>query len=505
MTFDGFYRFINSPFFDIFNKEHEKVYQDMTQPLQHYFISSSHNTYLLGDQLASDSSTTAYLRVLRKGCRCVEIDCWDGPDGEPIVYHGHTLTSKILFKNVIKIIHKFAFETTKYPVTLSLENHCSPPQQEKMAFYMRNILKETLLDKTVGGAFSRQLPSPEDLIGKILVKNKKIGALQDTILEGDTDRHGQVGEIVETDSDGDDEEELSQMQRLKASWKKMKSNIKNTLKPKKTTIELAMDLSDLVIYTKAVRFQSFEYSRDNQKFYEMNSLGETKAIKLGRQAACDFMVHTSRFLTRIYPKGSRAFSSNYNPQELWNVGCQMVALNFQTGGLQMDLQDGKFRDNGGCGYILKPVFLRRPERYRFNPNNPYQEIHPIKLDILIISANQIVGSDGVTEKEINPYVQVEIWGVPVDCQQKSTYVIKNNGFNPIWNEILSFSIEVPELALVRFTVEHDSPVTNSIVLGQYTLPFTCMKKGYRNVLLNTREGVEFDVGSLFVNISINRA
>nr|XP_014353016.1 PREDICTED: 1-phosphatidylinositol 4,5-bisphosphate phosphodiesterase zeta-1-like [Latimeria chalumnae] len=385
MTFDGFYRFINSPFFDIFNKEHEKVYQDMTQPLQHYFISSSHNTYLLGDQLASDSSTTAYLRVLRKGCRCVEIDCWDGPDGEPIVYHGHTLTSKILFKNVIKIIHKFAFE------------------------------------------------------------------------------------------------------------------------PKKTTIELAMDLSDLVIYTKAVRFQSFEYSRDNQKFYEMNSLGETKAIKLGRQAACDFMVHTSRFLTRIYPKGSRAFSSNYNPQELWNVGCQMVALNFQTGGLQMDLQDGKFRDNGGCGYILKPVFLRRPERYRFNPNNPYQEIHPIKLDILIISANQIVGSDGVTEKEINPYVQVEIWGVPVDCQQKSTYVIKNNGFNPIWNEILSFSIEVPELALVRFTVEHDSPVTNSIVLGQYTLPFTCMKKGYRNVLLNTREGVEFDVGSLFVNISINRA
>ena len=39
-------------------------------------------------------------------------------------------------------------------------------------------------------------------------------------------------------------------------------------------------------------------------------------------------------LSRIYPKGTRVDSSNYNPQLFWNVGCQMVALNFQTlGGL----------------------------------------------------------------------------------------------------------------------------------------------------------------------------
>lgn len=40
----------------------------------------------------------------------MEVDCWDGPNGEPIVYHGHTFTSKILFKDVISTVEKYAFE-----------------------------------------------------------------------------------------------------------------------------------------------------------------------------------------------------------------------------------------------------------------------------------------------------------------------------------------------------------------------------------------------------------
>lgn len=484
MTQNGFTMYMLSVENDVFNLDHGRVYQDMTRPLPHYFISSSHNTYLTKDQVTSTSSTEPYIRALNQGCRCVELDCWDGDKGEPVIYHGHTLTSKVPFKEVIETISLYAFKVSAYPLILSLENHCSVEQQAVMAKHLRTILGRKLLTKPLGDQLLKELPSPQDLKGYILVKGKT-----------HTPHLGQLGKASSSASFSSSSED------------EQASSIKNKTKngPAKVCSKLSPELAELVVYCRSVQFRGFENMYEISP-NDMSSFCETDALRHIKDSGKLFVRYNSRQLSRIYPSGQRLQSSNYDPQEMWNGGCQMVALNFQTPGEQMDLNQGRFLANGRCGYVLKPSFLCSPSS-NFNPENTGGGPGhiPTQLTIRIISAQQLPKIN--TEKAssiVDPQVWVEIHGVSIDNAKDKTHRIDNNGFNPRWDCTLSFQLQVPELALVRFVVEdHDHTAKNDFV-GQFTLPFPSLRIGYRHVHLLKADGCSLSPATLFIHVKVVR-
>ena len=60
-------------------------------------LTSDYNCNFLGHQWTGKSSVEMYRQVLLSGCRCIELDLWDGKtkEEEPVILHGYTLVPEI--------------------------------------------------------------------------------------------------------------------------------------------------------------------------------------------------------------------------------------------------------------------------------------------------------------------------------------------------------------------------------------------------------------------------
>lgn len=190
------------------------------------------------------------------------------------------------------------------------------------------------------------------------------------------------------------------------------SLLENERKKMERSARVAKEMSDLIIYFSSVPFKD----KDELNYCEMSSFSEAKAEKLFQNNIQTFIKYHRRQISRVYPKGQRLDSSNYNPMPYWHVGSQMVALNYQTPDKPMQINVAKFRDNGRCGYILKPKFLQNE---KFDPNdvNSLVGVDSKSVHIRIIGARHLCKSG---RNVTSPLVEVELLGASYDSGVKHT-------------------------------------------------------------------------------------
>lgn len=188
------------------------------------------------------------------------------------------------------------------------------------------------------------------------------------------------------------------------------SQIETQRRKKERNARVAKEMSDLIIYFRSVPFKDKGWV-----FYEMSSFSETKAEKYFVQQFSQMCIkYHHNQISRVYPRGQRLDSSNFNPISFWNVGSQMIALNYQTADKPMQLNQARFRDNGACGFILKPRFMLNE---RFDPSDPNGLTGVIRKQIVL----RIIGARhlGKSGRNVNSsLVEVELTGASYDAGVK---------------------------------------------------------------------------------------
>ncbi|RCV14668.1 hypothetical protein SETIT_2G443500v2 [Setaria italica] len=482
-----------------------QVHHDMSHPLSHYFIYTGHNSYLTGNQLSSDCSDVPIIKALQRGVRVIELDMWPNSAKDDInILHGRTLTTPVSLIKCLRSIKEYAFVASPYPVIITLEDHLPADLQAKVAEMVLEVFGNTLFYP--GTDHFKEFPSPEELKGRVLLSTKPpkeyLEAKVGTMKEGDADPHPGKGaaddaawgkevpdfqtEIQsankhdddgsdhqrddEEDDDDDDDEEQIMHPHSAPQYKQL-----ITIRAGKPKGSLAAALNS-----------------DPDKVRRL-SLSEQQLAKLAEDHGTEIVRFTQRNILRIYPKGTRVTSSNYNPFLGWVHGAQMVAFNMQGYGRALWLMHGFYKANGGCGYVKKPDFLMQTEPEVFDPRERQPVKKTLKVKVYLGDGWRMDFKQTHFDQYSPPdfYARVGIAGVPADSMMKKTRAIEDN-WVPVWEEEFTFPLTVPEIALLRVEVHEYDMSEKDDFGGQTVLPVSELRPGIRAVALFDRKGNQYN-------------
>lgn len=475
---------------------------DRSHPLPEYFISSSHNTYLQAHQLYGTSSAAAYENTLRAGARCIEIDAWaDETDAdEPKVTHGYTLVSHVPFRAVCETIGQMVDEeadeadgergSRPAPILVSLENHCDAHGQRRLVEIMEEVWGDRLLSRAVREKGHREQEGGEHVT--LAELGSKIVVIVEYHLRGEQESDSSASSGSSSDDD-DKEEDRAARKAYRA--KKKQSTGAGAIIP---------ELAGLGVYAQSVKpvdnswFEEMEMK--NGPHHHLINLSESGLLKLMPEFNQKVGRHNAHHLMRVFPKGTRISSKNLQPAPFWAVGAQVCALNWQSFGISLQLNEALFA--GTDGYVLKPAPLRH------GGDGLAARGRRKRLRVHVAGATDVPAPQGRGGDDIRPYVTATLIH-PSDAHRDNGGASKRRtrdyrqhklGFlhhgenpprtDPVWDETLEWEYEENELAFLRVLLKSEDAFAVNPILALTTVRVVYAAEGWRFIRMLDLKGRE---------------